>query len=85
MIYKIKAYTYKNKATISDDFIKTKDYFKKKGIELVLDVEETNVLKQDAPLKLFTPNDGKCDVVMYIYDKATFNMPSQGLAFNLCL
>lgn len=82
MIYKIKVYTYKLKATISDDITKLTDYFKKHGITLDLSIEETAVPKQDVPLKLFTPNDGKCDVVMYVYDKASFNMQSQGLAFN---
>lgn len=82
MNYRIKIYTHKLKATISDDITKLVEYFNKHGIILDLSIEETLVPKQDVPLKLFTPNDGKCDVVMYIYDKASFNMQSQGLAFN---
>ncbi|WP_214275390.1 hypothetical protein, partial [Escherichia coli] len=66
---KIKIFTNKVKAKIDDDFIKFKDYFKSQlNLDIELEIQETTVEKQDAPLKLFLPNDGKCDIVMYIYD-----------------
>lgn len=82
MTYKIKIYTHKLKAVISDDITKVVDYFKKHGITLDLSIEETLVPKQDVGWKLFQPNDSKFDCVTYIYDKASFYMPSQGLAMR---
>lgn len=82
MIYKIKAYKYKLKAKIDDDIPKVIAYFKKHGVDIIFDFEETSVTKDNAPLKLFTPNDGKYDVVMYIYDSSQFHMPYWGLALS---
>ena len=91
MIYKIKIYTYKLKANISDDITKVIEYFKSdfvkqfipSGITLDLSIEETAVLKQDAIFGVMTPNDGKCDVVIYMYERNLFSAISFGLAFNI--
>lgn len=79
---KIKIFTNKVKAKIDDDFIKFKDYFKSQlNLDIELEIQETTVEKQDAPLKLFLPNDGKCDIVMYIYDRYSTG-ESKSFAWN---
>lgn len=80
---KIKLFKYKLKATIDDDIAKTVAYFKKHGIDITFEIQETNVIKSDAVLKLMMPNDGKCDIVMYMYEKNLFSAPTFGLAFNV--
>jgi len=67
---KLRIYTHKLKADLSDDFPKFRAYFKDRlDLDLDLSYEETKVEKIDAPTKLFAPNDGKYDIVMYIYDR----------------
>jgi len=83
MKYTIKVFTHQIQATISDDFPKVIQYFQTHGIELVLDIEETTVEKAQALLQLMIPNDGKCDVVAYMYDRSVNDMPSFGLAFDV--
>lgn len=79
---KVKLYTHKLKANIQDDLPKVVAYFKKHNIDLVIDIEETSILKQDANVKLFLPNDGKYEVVIYMFDRAEFYMQSYGLCFS---
>src|SRR3990167_630752 len=84
MTYKIKTYIHSSViATIDDDFIKCRNYFKAHDIDLILDIEKTEIQKYDVPVKLFTINEGKCDVVMYLYNRGTFQDISFGLAFNV--
>lgn len=83
MELKIKVFKYKVKTEIDDDFPKVIAYFKKHGINLNLEISDTDVLKSDVVLKLMLPNDGKCDVVMYIYEKNLFSAPTFGLAFSV--
>jgi len=83
MTLKIKLFKYKLKATIGDDIAKTVAYFKKHGIDITFEIQDTNVIKSDAVLKLMMPNDGKCDIVMYMYEKNLFSAPTFGLAFSV--
>lgn len=86
MIYKIKTYIHSSVvATIDDDFIKCIDYFKAHGIDLILDIEKTEVIKSDVLLKLMTPPsmESNYDCVAYLYNRGTFQDISFGLAFNV--
>lgn len=82
----VKIYTHKVRATIDDDIIKFREYFKKLGLDLTLDIEETKVKKQDAfslfeHIKLFTAPT-TYQVVMYIYDRYAPNGEAKSWAFN---
>ncbi len=83
MDYKIKIYTFNLLAKIDDDIVKFHQYFLDHGINIILDIEQTQITKDDALCKLMQPLDGKYDVVMYLYDRASFSVPSFGLAFNV--
>ena len=84
MNYKIKLYRHKSvKINIDDEIIKTNLYFLKHGITLIIDIEETDITKDNALTQLMQPNDGKYDVVMYVYDRGVFQMPTAGLAFSV--
>ena len=84
MNYKIKLYRHKSvKINIDDEIIKTNLYFLKHGITLIIDIEETNITKDNALTQLMQPNDGKYDVVMYVYDRGAFQMNTAGLAFSV--
>lgn len=63
---KIKVYKNKVQATIDDDLVKFQKYFKERGLEITLDVQETSVEKQKM-FSLFV--EGNYDIVMYIYDR----------------
>lgn len=87
---KIKLYKHTStRATIDDDIQKTKDYFVSDfvkqfipdGIDLVIDTEKTNLSKQDI-MKLVSPNIGKYDCVMYLFEKGYFPMDYWGYTFN---
>jgi hypothetical protein len=67
---------------VDDDIIKFKDYFAKHGVILDLSVEKTTIPKDQVGLKIFSPNDGKYDVVIYMYDRNTYQMNSAGLAMT---
>ncbi len=82
MNYNIKLYTHRVKIKFDDDLQKAISYFKKHGVNLYFDVEETPCQKQNVPLELFKINDGKYDVVMYMYDKFQFPAPDFGLTFH---
>lgn len=83
MTYKIKLFKYKLQASIDDDIPKVVAYFKLHNIDVVFNIQETQVTKDFALLQLMQPNDGTCDVVMYVYDRNTFNAPTNGLAFRV--
>lgn len=80
---KIKIYTHKLIADISDDLPKVVAYFAKHGITLDLDVQETIEVKGNALVNLMQPNDGKFDIVAYMYNRGDFTAISFGLAFNV--
>lgn len=70
-------------ANLNDDFPKVIAYFKKHGVDLILDFESSNIEKGDAVLKLMAPNDGVYDCVMYIYNRGAFQDVSNGLTFKV--
>lgn len=83
-MYKIKIYKHSGvKAQIDDDIVKFKGYFESKGLSLDLEITSTVIPKANAPQALFYPNDGLCDVVMYLYNRGDFYDTSFGLAFNI--
>lgn len=87
--YSIKIYRHKSiVATIDDDFIKCREYFKKHEIDLVLEIEETQIKMVDVPALLMQPAEGKYDAVAYLYDRSAYQTVWYGLAFpiskNLC-
>lgn len=87
---KVKVYIFNNvTAVVSDDFPKVTDYFSSPFVrqfineEIIFNIEKTDVPRQNVPAKLFYPNDGKYDVVMYLYEKGTWNDGWFGLTFNV--
>jgi hypothetical protein len=84
MDYKVKVYLHSGiKATIDDDFIKVRQYFLAHNVNVILDIEKTNVSKDNALVQLMQPQEGKTDCVMYVYDRYSFSGQSFGLAFNV--
>lgn len=83
---KVKIYLHSSiKAKIDDDIVKFNQYFLEHGIKLSIDIEKTDVPKQDAVVKLMLPNDGKYAVVFYLYNKDNFPAPYFGLCMNISL
>lgn len=85
MKYKIKIYKHSGiKAEIEDDIVKMEEYFESKSLPLDVIIETTDVPKHEVQQKLFFQNDdGKNDVVMYLYNRGDFQANSFGLAFNV--
>jgi hypothetical protein len=71
-------------AKIEDDIIKCRDYFLKHNIEIIFDIKNTDIPKDEALSKLMLPEDKKVDCVMYIYNRGVFTTgPYFGLAFGV--
>lgn len=90
MKYRIKVYKYNNiKANIDDDFPKVVAYFQSDfvkqfvDVNIEFDIQTTDVPRQDAPSKIFYPNDGKYNCVMYCYERGTYQDGYFGLTFNV--
>lgn len=89
-MYKIKVYKHTSlKTQVDDDFPKVVAYFKSDFVkrfitlDVVFDIESTDVPMNKAPYTLFMPNDGKYDLVMYMFERGTFPMASLGLTFDV--
>lgn len=81
---KVKVYLHNSiKAELSDDFPKVISYFKAHGVDLELDLENTDIPKGEALVKLMTPNQGKYEIVCFLYNRGVFQDNSNGLAFNI--
>lgn len=85
MEYKIKLYIHKSvRATIDDDIVKCSQYFLAHGVKLFIDIEHTNISKDEALMKLMQPLDGKMDCVMYLYNRGVFNNQGyNGITFKV--
>lgn len=81
---KIKLYTCNVKANISDDLQKVTEYFNSHHIPVSFEQENTTVKLPEANIKqkLVSPNDGKYDVVIYMYDRLEQRPDGHGLAEN---
>ncbi len=84
MILKLKLYRNNVKAEITDDLSKLVSYFKSHNIDLVIDQEETKVKLPEVNVRvnLALPNDGKYDIVAYLYDRLEQRPNGHGLAEN---
>lgn len=81
MKYKIKVYLHNSiQAVINDDIIKFREYFRNLGLDLTLDIEETNVPKQNA-FSLF--KEKNYPIIIYIYDRYAPNGEAKSWAFHL--
>lgn len=83
-MYRIKIYKHKSlKTKIDDDIQKIIPYFKSDfvkqyvNIDMTIDVENTKLPMVEVPNKLFFPNEGKYDIVMYIFEKGTYQILGQ--------
>ena len=88
-MFKLKIYKNNSiKENIDDDIQKITPYFNSdfvkqfipQGIQFQIDIEQTNVQRQNVPSQLFIPNDGKYDFIMYCYERYD---ASYGLTFNV--
>lgn len=72
------------KANLEDDYAKAVAYFKKHNLDIVFEREQTLVKLPEWQVRqtLVVPNDGKYDVVMYVYDRPTQRPNGTGLAEN---
>lgn len=85
MNFKLKIYKHSSiKTPIDDDISKIIPYFKSDfvkqfvDINMTIEVENTKLPMVQVPPKLFYPNDGKYDIVMYIFERGTYDMLGQG-------
>lgn len=81
---KIKVFECNIKANLEDDYLKSVAYFKKHNLDIVFEREQTQVLLPEWNVRqqLVMPNDGKYDVVMYVYDRPTQRPNGTGFAEN---
>ncbi len=85
MQLKVKVYINKTTlANLDDDFFKVVSYFANHNVDISFDLENTDVEKGSALMSLMLPQQGKCDVVLYIYDRSAFsNNGFNGITFQI--